>query len=153
MTKPINGLGKRQKQFISALRSGDYEKVDGALRDSDGNFCTLGVACQVAVDSGGIKGLKPNKVKERITVDGHEYELVDKYDTEKEGFVDEYGESYNSTIPECVVDYYGFYGNDGQTQYGDGLTLMELNDDTPLSLEQIADLITGNPRNYFYATL
>lgn len=39
-------------QWVAALRSGEYRKGTGALRDSDDNFCCLGVLCDLAAKAG-----------------------------------------------------------------------------------------------------
>lgn len=39
-------------QWIADLRSGKYPQGRGALRNSDGTFCCLGVLCEIAVDNG-----------------------------------------------------------------------------------------------------
>ena len=35
------------KKWVSALRSGKYKQGEGRLRDSDNNFCCLGVLCDL----------------------------------------------------------------------------------------------------------
>jgi hypothetical protein len=41
-----------RKAWVEALRSGDYKQGEGVLRDGDGNYCCLGVACELAVKDG-----------------------------------------------------------------------------------------------------
>ena len=36
------------KQWIEALRSGEYRQARGTLRTQDGRFCCLGVACEIS---------------------------------------------------------------------------------------------------------
>lgn len=38
---------KIAKKWVKALRSGDYDQGDGMLRDKQGNFCCLGVLCNL----------------------------------------------------------------------------------------------------------
>ena len=40
-------LGPKQKKWIEALRSGNYEQAAGALYTKDGCYCCLGVAAKV----------------------------------------------------------------------------------------------------------
>lgn len=36
-----------KKKWVKALRSGKYEKGEGALRDYNDKYCCLGVACEI----------------------------------------------------------------------------------------------------------
>lgn len=42
-------------QWVTALRSGEYEQGRSQLQTSDGKFCCLGVLCEVAVKAGVLK--------------------------------------------------------------------------------------------------
>jgi hypothetical protein len=44
-------LNQNAKQWVSALRSGEFKQARGALRGKDG-YCCLGVACVVAERDG-----------------------------------------------------------------------------------------------------
>jgi len=64
---------KQFEQWLTALRSGEYNQSTGALQDSHG-YCCLGVACKVTVDDelllkrngmlmGGMPCAQPNSPK------------------------------------------------------------------------------------------
>lgn len=38
--------------WVEALRSGEFEQGVGKLKDGDGKYCCLGVACEVAIRNG-----------------------------------------------------------------------------------------------------
>src|SRR4051812_34484552 len=42
--------------WVKALRSGEYKQTKGALHTADGAFCCLGVACDLALKAGALKG-------------------------------------------------------------------------------------------------
>jgi hypothetical protein len=42
-------------QFVSALRSGDYQQGQQRLKNHDEEFCVLGVLCDLAVKAGVVK--------------------------------------------------------------------------------------------------
>ena len=62
----MSKLNPIAQKWVEALRSGKYEQVTGALRSGDG-FCCLGVACELAIESG---------VDIRRTDDYHAYTRV-----------------------------------------------------------------------------
>ncbi len=39
-----------KKQWIAALRSGEYKQGFGAMHRDDGTFCPLGVLCDIEID-------------------------------------------------------------------------------------------------------
>ena len=46
-----------KKKWVDALRSGEYKQGKGQLRNSKGEFCCLGVLCDLAVKEGIVKEL------------------------------------------------------------------------------------------------
>ena len=103
-----------KQKWVSALRSGDYQKTQCYLRTDDG-FCCLGVLCDLYG--------KENNVEWNLVNNGHNYEFQDR-------------ESY---LPSSVKKWAGVedsnpFVNDGES------TLVSLND-TGCTFEQIADVI------------
>lgn len=54
-----------KKQWIVALRSGEYEQTDGVLRSRDGRYCCMGVAANL---------LNPEGWQERSMTDDASYQ-------------------------------------------------------------------------------
>lgn len=112
-----------RKAWTDALRSGDYEQGRHALT-SEGDYCCLGVACELAVKAGVIKPCR-----------------ADTYEGE------------GATLPLPVQVWLGLADCAGETkdhiEYGPpegqlaagGLT--ELNDAAGYTFQQIADVIDG----------
>ena len=103
-----------KQKWLSALRSGDYQKTQCYLRTDDG-FCCIGVLCDLYG--------KENNVEWNLVNNGHNYEFQDR-------------ESY---LPSSVkkwadLEYCNPHVNDGES------TLVSLND-TGCTFEQIADVI------------
>ena len=67
----MSKLNPSAQKWVEALRSGKYEQTRGALRKGDW-FCCLGVACELAIESGvdirrtdeyrGYTGVVPNRL-------------------------------------------------------------------------------------------
>jgi hypothetical protein len=53
-------LNPNARKWVKALRSGKYEQTTHQLKSDEG-YCCLGVACEVAVSAGVIKGFDGNK--------------------------------------------------------------------------------------------
>jgi hypothetical protein len=47
-------LNDIQKEWVAALRSGQYKQGKGLLRDKNDNFCCLGVLCEILAQKGKI---------------------------------------------------------------------------------------------------
>lgn len=53
MAEPMNPEVK--KEWLAALRSGDYSQGRNVLETTDGRFCCLGVLCDLAKDAGVVR--------------------------------------------------------------------------------------------------
>ena len=117
---------ERCRQWIDALRSGEYRQQTGALKVPEG-FCCLGVACDVARKNGFGKW--------------REFKKVSVY-------ADETGES-NVVLTKGVQDFFGILGPDGFriTLSPPGLEdsrtwrLVDLNDGKIASFTEISNII------------
>lgn len=119
-------------KWIEALRSGEFDQVDGYLNKDDSGFCCLGVLCELAVEDG---------VVQKRQVPTSSTGVMEYFDPEND---EEDYEAYN--LPSKVMDWAGltsenpevtYTHDDVKTQY----SLAELNDGVRLSFEQIADQI------------
>lgn len=105
-----------KKRWVRALRSGRYRQIRGHLRNGCGGFCALGVLCELA---------------------------------RRDGLVENYGDigftgSQNTTssvLPRDVADWAGC----STSPSIQGASIMELNDDSKLPFNEIADLIEQYP--------
>lgn len=112
---------KRIQQWVNALRSGNYQQGQGALRSED-TYCCLGVACDVS----GLGKWRRNP--------GGGYYTHFYYDS-----ID--------TLPDVVANWYGLTSTDPTviTREGNGPgaqgKLTSLNDTRGYTFERIADAI------------
>jgi len=132
---------EHRKQWTAALRSGDYTQGKFALKTREGNFCCLGVACELAVKEGVTKHVGSTCT---CGTDGC---------NSGSGYENQHGNPVNSTLAENVMDWLGLATAGGElkdaVQYGqspDGEpvvanSLAGLNDDAGWTFAQIADLI------------
>lgn len=121
------------KKWVKALRSGEYTQGKKALRDTENNFCCLGVLCDITKEKLNLEW--------GLGVDEIYYMGEEKCDGVLPFEVSEYlGEvldhrivirDSNSKIPEDVSRYLRF--NDTY--------LTELNDDYDLTFNEIADIL------------
>lgn len=110
---------ERIRLWIEALRSGEYKQGKGALQHN-GEFCCLGVACEVAIKN----------------------ELDIKVFHDADGFV-QYDVEYNY-MPIVVGEWFGFERDDltnPRLGKGIGLNAVRVNDELKLSFEEIADAL------------
>jgi hypothetical protein len=113
---------ERIKLWVDALRSGEYTQGHGALL-RDGNYCCLGVACEVAMQNGA-----PITKQRYGDTDAYEYGDVMQYST--------------ALLPHTVIEWYGFPSPSPAIRYGDHLfTALYLNDAVNESFATIADAI------------
>ena len=106
------------KQWVEALRSGDYVQGGGALR-RDGKHCCLGVLCDLAVEAG--------VIPEPVMTDHHEFVYGGKY----------------ALLPNSVMVWSGMKTAGGAFRNPDEpepFNLTGLND-SPVSFEVIAKTI------------
>ena len=126
----IAELEEHRKEWIVALRSGNYKQGKAKLRTADDYYCCLGVACDVAGDPG-----------EKIEQQSY-YSYFDpntKY-------------RVASSLPSHILNYYGFSGPTGQynrKEYAEGSfgymsSLSNKNDFDGMDFNEIADIIENN---------
>lgn len=109
-----------RKLWVEALRSGEYEQTDGALRYED-KFCCLGVACDLYRKHGG----------------GPEWGPNDVYDAKVD------------YLPKSVMDWLGVSHDSGVFGEGDDMdSLGDLND-AGTGFEVIAEIIESEPEGLF----
>lgn len=110
-------------KWVEALRSGDFEQGKGALKDVDGNYCCLGVACEI---SGVVE------LREQISSPLPQY--VSKADDR------DYSQA---TLPTAVKEWLGLEVSNPEVtdEYGVMHTLATWNDVEDARFDQIADLI------------
>lgn len=117
-------LGKNQKKWVEALKSGKFKqgrnKLDD-LNEGEHYYCCLGVACVIAEE----EGVEVTKVEGRFL-----------------------GLSLASQ-PEVAnwLDIYNELGNSKKSLLE--MSLSELNDSSRITFKQIADIIEQEPENYF----
>jgi hypothetical protein len=105
-------IGRRRvRLWVEALRSGKYRQGQGQLKTSTGEYCCLGVACEVS-------GLG-------TWSDSREYA------------VGSWGS--RSTLPLPVMEWYGFESGDPRVNWYDGRpAVSRLNDNAGATFDQIA---------------
>lgn len=110
------------KEWVKALRSGDYKQGIHSLHNLDDSFCCLGVLCDLAVEAGVARESKSGK----------------EIGYEADGF-------YASLLPPSVAKWAGL-----RTRQGNSFahSLVYLNDDgRPFT--EIADVIESDPEGMF----
>lgn len=118
-------------QWLTDLRSGEFQKGKGYLQGADGRFCCLGVLCEQAVKAG--------VAQKAQTPDGSwEYAGIPR-----EGSM-AYGDCSVGTLPNAVRDWANLLSNNPRVRVENGFpleNLSEVNDETTLEFPAIADLI------------
>ncbi len=112
-----------RKEWVKALRSGDYEQGEGQLV-RDGKYCCLGVLCEII-------GMKQSK----HIIDGHKDFIY-------------YGTEYQLAPPKAMHavglnDHHGSFSSSS-----DSIALTEAND-AGESFEFIANIIEEKPEGLF----
>ena len=125
-------------KWVNALRSGDYEQGQGALKNPNGQYCCLGVLCDL-YDKHRMEEFGAESSWTVDTVSLNEY--ISVLDHSEVGVppnevVDWAGLPDNN--PEVLVDLEDEVG--GET-YQYELPIAELNDDQGLTFNELADLI------------
>lgn len=108
-----------QALWVAALRSGEYKQGCCALRDRDGNYCCLGVLCDLHAKAVGRSGPVPIHQADACYLDESE---------------------------ELPIEVMNWAGIDVQSPKTNGMRLSVLNDggtdiNSPYSFAEIADLI------------
>lgn len=128
---------ERKELWTGALRSGDYEQGQEALRvaggEEDGSadtYCCLGVACEVY---------------RKETGEGEWVKREDGFWVFRVGGPDDHGyyDQSWSGLPHKVAEWYGVRQSELTVDFNDDRrnSLTNLNDNEGQSFEQIADLI------------
>ena len=121
----IKRKSTRRRHLVEALRSGKYTQGQNALESvSPQRNCCLGVACRVAMKDG---------LDLPVRADG----AVVRFD----GAV--------GVLPHSVMDWYGFMMRSGDYGGYVGCSLVDDNDRSRLTFEQIADIIESEPAGLF----
>lgn len=122
------------KDWVAALRSGDYQQGRQALRNKDNEFCCLGVLCDISKEILSLDW-ELNSDEEVYTMEKNEGVLPDSVweylgkDTDSKVTIS----ITNSKIPKIVIDSLLFPLS--------SIYLVTLNDQYKLSFNQIADII------------
>ena len=126
-------------KWVNALRSGDYEQGQGALRNFDGQYCCLGVLCDL-YDKHRMEefGAESSWAVDTVSLNEYISVLGDRSEV--------------GVPPNAVVDWAGLSDNNpdilvdledeiGEEKYQYELAIAELNDDKGLTFNELADLI------------
>jgi hypothetical protein len=120
-------MNNNTKKWVEALRSGKYKQGKAYLRKGD-KYCCLGVACELAIESG-------------VKV------LVDKIDNNTH-----YYNNKTKKLPREVTDWLGLKTDIGEfdrtEQYVYNNSLTNLNDNGK-TFNDIADIIESEPEGLF----
>lgn len=109
-----------KKKWVDALRSGKYVQGYDTLKNNSGEYCCLGVLCDLAAKEG--------VVQEKLLT----YGAGSKYYYDGEG----------SVLPDSVMDWASLEDIIVRVEYEDApVSLDDLNDSHRLTFNQIADLI------------
>lgn len=122
-------MNANAKQWVAALRSGEFKQGTECLRSVDDNYCCLGVACELFSKATG-------ELEAEYSNFSQEYRYGDKA----------------AILPADVKDWLGLADEEGS--YGGTLedhTLTGLND-IGKSFAEIADVIESEPPGLFVET-
>lgn len=122
-------IKERAMELVAALRSGEYEQGTMRLKDRDGCYCCLGVACHIS-------GL--GEYGEDVSSGPRFYSNLNEYGR----LGDE------SLLPIAVRDYFGFKTTEGRTGIGPRIkdsyeSLISANDGG-ITFSEIAEYIEQN---------
>ena len=123
-------MNENAKNWVTALRSGEYSQCQGSLRRGD-SFCCLGVACDLYA-------------KEHT--DGFWFTREETNSVE----FDSRTGVRSGVLPECVKDWLGMRTNTGIYEDASGKNLPHLNDNQKWSFNQIADFIEQHQEELFH---
>ncbi len=124
---------KIKREWITALRSGEYKQVSGALCKLNGDgsvkgHCCLGVACEVAIKNG-------------LDVD------VSEDDINSDQSKRRYAQS-TYWLPASVQGFYGFANESGFPNTGDTERRLTEMNDRGEPFDYIADVLEKEGDNY-----
>lgn len=143
-------LGPVQKAWVEALRSGKYKRGTQVLTEVDGDeckYCCLGVACEAVLKLKHVPGKEEGKLVRRYVTPecvDDPFVIPGQY-WQSLGLWSSYGQ-FASPDPSGESSYLrSEYVHQDFAYY----SIAQLNDETPLSFEQIADIIENNPSLVF----
>lgn len=126
-------------KWVNALRSGDYEQGQGALKKPNGQYCCLGVLCDL-YDKHRMEEFAAESSWAVDTVSLNEYISVlgdrSEVGVPPNAVVDWAGLPHNN--PDILVD---LEDEIEEEKYQYELPIAELNDDHGLTFNELADLI------------
>jgi len=115
-------MNDNAKKWVAALRSGKYPQGKSWLL-KDGKYCCLGVACELAAQTGLTSSPSHPQFKNVVTFDGED-----------------------AFLPSSVRKWLGLVEVDGAPK--NGPSLVDLNDKGK-TFEEIADFIESEPEGLF----
>lgn len=118
-------LTENQKKWVAALRSGKYKQGRYFL-NSEGKFCCLGVACEVAIENG-------VELTKETVLDSDNVACI----------------AYNGEyqyLPTPVIQWLGLSYNSRHINAGSYLVLLN---DSSTTFDKIAELIESEPEDLF----
>src|SRR5271170_1949774 len=135
-------LTELQREWVTALRSGEYAQGYGKLAPAAGGYCCLGVLCEILVKKGVLT--KSKEVNNPASYVGS--------DTTRGEYR---SDSYLTKIAQDLV---GLTTGDGEYRINDGplfagTSLTSANDSERFSFSQIADIIESKPEGLFKTSL
>jgi hypothetical protein len=117
-------MNEPAKKWVAALRSGEFEQGNGALRRGD-KFCCLGVACELAAKYKIIKPAKKAPGSDDLFMYGYR----------------------TCTLPDEVTNWLNLRTHDGNIE--GHISLVGENDVKDKTFKEIADLIASEPAGLF----
>jgi hypothetical protein len=120
-------------QWVAALRSGEYKQGMGMLKTLDGEYCCLGVLCDLA-HKAGATNLVTSVSEIHGTIEGYGYGPSDNIMSD---------DVMTGELPEDVQAWAGLEECNPAVKdsVGHGVSLISLNDSEGHTFEQIADAI------------
>lgn len=120
-------LNEFAKEWVAALRSGEFKQGRYSLRTGDDKYCCLGVGCELAARSGVIDPPTRNYTQDNYV----------------------YGNS-NGFLPAEVQKHLGMSSPAGSYNLGDRKCgLYDDNDTILMTFAEIADIIESEPAGLF----
>ncbi len=123
------------KDWIAALRSGQYQQGQGKLRSWDNTYCCLGVLVDLIIDRNWIP----------IVV-----YAPDVDNSHRDRYLYEYGQSLQGNyVPISVADYIGMSDNNGRYKVCGSYEYLAENNDEGTSFKVIAQIIEDHQADLF----
>ena len=116
-------MNANAQKWVDALRSGEYSQARGRLKDRCGNYCCLGVACEL-----------------------YRQEVGGAWNCEHDFRPSKRGMPVQGSLPSRVRNWLNLNENDGATAVGNSLAVLN---DNGASFAEIADVIESEPEGLF----